>query len=148
MGTIWYYRYQCRDCRQFFQSEIALSHHQLRGCKHQIARRRRSGERRSNMAQHVTFFRMKVTPGKLDELVALMADEPANMASSGFEAAIMGKSKDDPNTVWAAVSWDTSERYYANAERPEQNAEYEKMRALLEADPEWFDCDVLQEIEA
>jgi heme-degrading monooxygenase HmoA len=100
------------------------------------------------MAEHVTFFRMKVQPGKLDELIRLMSDEPENSASAGFEAAIVGKSKDDPNTIWAAVSWDTSERYYANAQSPEQNAEYEKMRALLEADPEWFDCDVVQELQA
>ncbi|HUF53327.1 MAG TPA: antibiotic biosynthesis monooxygenase [Dehalococcoidia bacterium] len=97
------------------------------------------------MAEHVTFFRMKVQPGKLDELVRMMSEEPENAASRGFQSAIVGQSKDDPNTVWTAIAWDTSERYYANAESPEQNAEYEQMRALLESEPEWFDCNVLEE---
>jgi heme-degrading monooxygenase HmoA len=98
------------------------------------------------MAEHVTFFRMKVQPGKVDELVRMMSEEPENAAGRGFQGAIVGQTKEDPNTVWAAVTWDTSERYYANADSPEQNAEYQRMRALLESDPEWFDCNVLQEL--
>jgi heme-degrading monooxygenase HmoA len=88
---------------------------------------------------------MQVQPGKMDEMMQLMADEPARMAAKGWQRTIAGKSKDDSNTVWVAVAWDTSERYYANADSPEQGQDYERMRALLTADPEWFDCDVLQE---
>jgi hypothetical protein len=50
--------------------------------------------------------------------------------------------------MWGAVTWDTSENYYKNAESPEQNKDYEQMRALLAGDPEWFDCDVLEETRA
>lgn len=100
------------------------------------------------MAQHVTFFRMKVKPGKVDELRELVRqrrDEARRLADTGWESTVAGQSKDDRNTVWVAVTYDTSEHYYANAENPDQNEWYEKMRALLESDPEWFDCDVLEE---
>lgn len=100
------------------------------------------------MAQHVTFFRMKVQPGKIDELKRLMDEEGSqarNLGSAGWEATVVGQTKDDPNTLWGAVTWDTSERYYANAEDPAQSEWYQKSRALLESDPEWFDCDVFEE---
>jgi len=97
------------------------------------------------MAEHVTFFRMKVKPGKIDEMMRMMNEDEPSLAAKGWQRTIAGRSKDDPNTVWIAVTWDTSERYFKNAESPEQNASYERMRAFLEADPEWFDCDLINE---
>lgn len=91
---------------------------------------------------------MKVQPGKVDEMKQLVRDRGAEnrrQASAGWERTVVGQTKDDPNTLWVAVTWDTSERYYANAESPDQNEWYQKMRALLESDPEWFDCDVVEE---
>jgi quinol monooxygenase YgiN len=32
--------------------------------------------------------------------------------------------------------------YRANAEHPDQDAWYQRLRALLEADPEWNDCEI------
>ncbi len=98
-------------------------------------------------AKHVTFMKMKVKPGKLDELKKLMSgDEDLDRVKrAGFVQMVMGNRKDSQDEVWGAVMWDNSDNYYKNAENPEQNAEYEKMRALLAADPEWFDCDVVDE---
>ena len=97
------------------------------------------------MAEHVTFFRMKVLPGKAEELVKLMSsgEGEARLKAAGWTGNIVGRRKDNPDEVWVCVTWDTSERYYANAESPEQNADFERMRSLLAADPEWFDCDLL-----
>jgi hypothetical protein len=69
----------------------------------------------------------------------------ARAKERGFMMDVVGKRKESPDEVLGCVTWDPSERYYANAESPEQNAEYEKMRALLASDPEWFDCDVVEE---
>jgi heme-degrading monooxygenase HmoA len=90
---------------------------------------------------------MKAQPGKLDDLMSLMtSDQDLGRAKErGFMADVVGKSKNDPNEIFGCVTWDTSERYYANAESAEQNAEYEQMRALLAEDPQWFDCDVIEE---
>lgn len=102
------------------------------------------------MAKHATFWKMNVKPGQMDALLAMMSDPgmEAEMKSRGWEMDITGVSKNNPNEFWGAVVWDTSERYYANADSPEQNAVYEKMRAMLTGDPEWFDCDVLSESRA
>lgn len=100
------------------------------------------------MAQHVTFFRMNVQPDKMDEFLALMEDSPEEtqrLAQAGWERNIGGRSKDDPNTFWGVVTWDTSERYYANADDPEQGKWYQQIRPLLTGDPEWFDCDLVVE---
>jgi hypothetical protein len=97
------------------------------------------------MAEHVTFWRMKVQPGKLDEFRRMMTEEEGRLGPAGWVASIVGQSKSDENEIIGAVLWDTSENYYKNADSPEQNAEYEKMRAMLSSDPEWFDCNLLQE---
>jgi hypothetical protein len=88
---------------------------------------------------------MKTLPGKVGELKKLMEGEDDRVAGSGWEMSVVGVRKDNSDEVWGCVTWDTSEGYYKNADSPEQNAVYEKMRALLAADPEWFDCDVIEE---
>jgi hypothetical protein len=102
------------------------------------------------MAQHVTFWKMKVQPGKIDDLRGVMssqADE-GRLRGRGWQMSIVGTRKDNPEEVWGCVTWDTSDRYYQNAESPEQGQMFEKMRAMLASDPEWFDCDVVEERKA
>jgi hypothetical protein len=88
---------------------------------------------------------MQLKPGQKDALNSLMSDRRTEDAikAAGWEMSVTGTSKNNPDEVWGCVVWDTSERYYANAESPEQNAMYEQMRGMLASDPEWFDCDVL-----
>ena len=98
------------------------------------------------MAQHVTYYKMRVQPGKMSELRTLMENwERERGRPLGFTASVTGSRKDNPDEVWGAVLWDNTENYMKNANSPEQNTWYEQMRALLAADPEWFDCDVIQE---
>lgn len=100
------------------------------------------------MAEHVTFFRMRTLPGKAAELAQLMSDDPPEvdrMRAAGWMSTVIGRRKDSDDEFWGAVTWDTSERYYANAEAPEQDAWFQRVRALLADDPEWFDCDVVDE---
>lgn len=102
------------------------------------------------MAKHVTFLKMKVLPGKAGDLTSIMSGgaNETRIKAAGWKMSVVGTSKNDPNEVWGAVTWDTSENYYKNAESPGQNESYQKMRALLAADPEWFDCDVIEESRA
>ena len=100
------------------------------------------------MAKHATVFSMQVKPGKLDDLMGLMGDERAEemrLRAGGWESTVVGKSKDNPSEIWITVTWDNSENYMKNAQSPEQDAWFQKMRALLDADPAWHDCDVLSE---
>jgi quinol monooxygenase YgiN len=98
-------------------------------------------------AKHVTFWKMKLKPGNLDEMRKIMgggADE-ARLKKAGWVASIIGSRKDSGDEIWGTVIWDNSDNYRKNAETPEQNAWFEKMRGLLVADPEWFDCDLVEE---
>jgi len=100
------------------------------------------------MAKHVTFFKMQVKPGKVDELVKIMSDDGPNIdraKKAGWKASLVGSSKNDPNEIWGCVTWDNSDNYYKNAEDPQQNESYLQMRELLTADPEWHDADIVQE---
>ncbi len=100
------------------------------------------------MAKHVTVFKMQVKPGMVDDVLKLMNEEGAQerrLAANGWESTIVGKSKSDPDEVWVTVAWDNTENYNKNSSSPEQNAWYEKMRGLLASDPEWHDCDVIEE---
>ncbi len=102
------------------------------------------------MAKHVTYWKMQLKPGKLDEMQKLASAEEneRRLKGAGWKGTIIGKSKDNPDVVWGTVLWDNSDNYRKNAESPEQNAWFEKMRALLVADPEWFDCDIVEERKA
>ena len=100
------------------------------------------------MAEHVTVWRMKVVPGKGDELAELLHNEPPDLdrlSAAGWVATIIGRRKEHPDELWGTVTWDTSDNYYANADDPQQHAWYTRLRALLTEDPEWFDCDLVSE---
>ena len=99
------------------------------------------------MAKHATVWRMQVQPGKVDELRKLMGsmEQQRRIQPMGWAETVIGSRKGNASEVWGVVLWDTSDNYYKNAESSEQNADYQKMRSLLAADPEWFDCDVLEE---
>jgi hypothetical protein len=49
----------------------------------------------------------------------------------------------DPDEYILAVAFESREAYAANAASPEQDARYQELRALLEADPEWNDGEIV-----
>jgi quinol monooxygenase YgiN len=49
----------------------------------------------------------------------------------------------DPDEYLLAVAFESREAYQANAASPEQDARYQQMRALLQADPEWHDGEIV-----
>lgn len=102
------------------------------------------------MAKHVTFWKMKVQPGKVGEIMKIMGsqEDQERIKKAGWQMTVVGTRKDNPEEVWGMVTWDSSDRYYKNAESPEQDKDFQQMRKLLGADPEWFDCDVVEESRA
>jgi len=91
---------------------------------------------------------MKVQPGKLGDLRSLMdaqGSEAARLKAAGWIQTVVGERKDAADEIWGAVTWNTSDNYYRNASDPQQNEWYQKVRSLLTADPEWFDCNVIAE---
>jgi heme-degrading monooxygenase HmoA len=85
--------------------------------------------------------RLKVKEGKADELMALNAADDSELAGKlkGYNGAYVLQSDNDPNELYLTVVFNSKEDYQANARSPEQDQRYQKMRALLDADPEWHD---------
>lgn len=47
------------------------------------------------------------------------------------------------NSYYLSVVFEDKESYFANANSPEQHARYEAMMALLAAEPEWHDGEIV-----
>jgi quinol monooxygenase YgiN len=89
-----------------------------------------------------TVARMRAKPGS-GELLAqigqqMQADPPKGMASLNVY-----RLDADPDSYIMAVAFESKEAYWANANSPEQNERYVKMRELLAADPEWNDGEIV-----
>ncbi len=100
------------------------------------------------MADHVTFFRMRAQPGKRQAVLDLFAKwerERKGMAK-GFVRSVLVTNNEDPDEVMAGVRFDSTENYAANSDRPETGAWFQEVRALLAADPEWFNGTLAREV--
>ncbi len=99
------------------------------------------------MADHVTFFRMKAQPGRRQAVIDQFAkwEQERKAAAKGFLRSIVVVSNDDPDELMAGVRFDSTENYNANSDRPETAAWFGGVRALLVADPEWFNGTLARE---
>lgn len=96
---------------------------------------------------HISFFKAKALPGKRDAVVAQMQkwDREQKPQATGFLYLALAASNDSPDEIMGVVHWDNTENYFANANRPEQDAWYQQFRSHLVADPEWFDGTMIYE---
>jgi quinol monooxygenase YgiN len=86
---------------------------------------------------------MKVKPGKMDEFLNTMSGPEAARQPKGHLGEIVFQTDSNPNEVMLVVFFQDKETYQANANDPEMHKEYEQYRALLDADPEWNDGEVI-----
>lgn len=92
-----------------------------------------------------TVARMKVKPGKVDELIKVTTETTETRRPAGYLGEIIYRMDNNPNEVIMAVFFADKESYHANANDPAMNKEYERYRALLDADPEWNDGEVIHQ---
>jgi len=83
-------------------------------------------------------FRMQAQPGKKQQLINTMIGDARPVA--GMRGAYLYDTGGDE--VWGVAIFDDEKTYRQNAEDPAQDREYQKMRALLVADPEWHDGNI------
>jgi quinol monooxygenase YgiN len=90
-----------------------------------------------------TIARLSVQPGKLEQLRQqnrLVAEE---LVTAGIAFEHIFQADGNEHEVWIVVGFTSREAYRKNAESPEQHARYQQLRAMLTADPEWHDGEVI-----
>ena len=88
-----------------------------------------------------TIARMQVKPGAEAALMTLSREFEVQIR--GLVSTYVYRSDDEPNVYWMAVVFQDKAAYQSNARSTEQDARYQTMRALLAADPEWHDGEII-----
>src|SRR5215470_6931259 len=89
-----------------------------------------------------TIARLHAKSGMQDRLMELGGQESVRRMP-GFVSQHVYHSDADPDEYYLAVVFDSKETYIANANSPEQDASYRRLRELLTDDPEWHDGEVV-----
>lgn len=89
-----------------------------------------------------TVAHMQLKPGAEAEMQQQMKQYEA-LNVPGFVRSTIYRMDSNPNELYLAVVFENKEAYHANANNPERNALYEKMRSLLTRDPEWHDGEII-----
>jgi quinol monooxygenase YgiN len=89
-----------------------------------------------------TVARMTAKPGGEAALKELLRQFDLRKPKGALGAYVY-RMDSDPNEFYLVAVFQDKETYVANAESPEQDAAYQKIRALLTADPEWHDGEMV-----
>lgn len=92
-----------------------------------------------------TVARMKVKPGSEKAFVSLMEEWRSSRKAKvkGAVATYTYRLDKEPSTLVMAVVFKDKKSYVDNAQDPEQDKWYRKMRALLQVDPVWDDGEIV-----
>jgi hypothetical protein len=85
-----------------------------------------------------TIARLKVSRENLEKLDA-QTKEQMQRKPAGFKAVNVLVPDEHEDEAYLVVFFDDKESYMKNADDPAQHEDFVKMRALLDADPEWID---------
>jgi heme-degrading monooxygenase HmoA len=89
-----------------------------------------------------TIARLSINPGMESELMAL-AEDFGKESAPGLVGQYVYRTDADPTVYYLVVMFESREAYRANAESPEQHHRYERYRAVLAAEPEWHDGEII-----
>ena len=67
-------------------------------------------------------------------------------AATGFLFSWIVVGNDAPDELVGGVHFYTTEHYFANADRPEQDSWYSELLQLTDGEPEWFDGTLAQQL--
>lgn len=85
-----------------------------------------------------TVARVHLKSGMEAQLYEL-ANQSQSRRVPGWVATYVYRMDADSNEYFMAIVFKSREAYIANAQQPEQDADYRRLRKLLVADPEWHD---------
>jgi quinol monooxygenase YgiN len=89
-----------------------------------------------------TVARMKIKPGTEEQLRQLSRDFDS-VQVPGLVSQQVYRLDADPNEFILVVAFESKDAYVANADSPEQHDRYQRFRALLAAEPEWHDGEIV-----
>ena len=89
-----------------------------------------------------TVARLQLKPGKEADLKQEMSKYPS-LKIPGFVSTLVYRMDENANECYLAVAFKDKESYVANARDPKQDERYRQLRALLSADPEWHDGEII-----
>jgi quinol monooxygenase YgiN len=90
-----------------------------------------------------TVGRLKVKPGKLDELIKTFGEDQREV--DGSLGYYLYKVEGKENELILAVVFRDKESYFRNADDPSQDESYRRMVALLEGPPTWEDGEIIHQ---
>ena len=90
-----------------------------------------------------TIARVQIKTDKIEELRTL--SQKIGLAS-GQIARYVYQMDADPNELYLVAVFESREAYQANAASPEQHQRFLEMRALLKADPERHDGEIIDAV--
>jgi len=91
-----------------------------------------------------TIYFMRPKPGAEAAIQDLMSrEEQERTRPAGLVAGYLFRSRSRPGELMGVAVFDSEASYRKNANDPEQDRWYRRLRELLEADPEWNDGEVL-----
>lgn len=73
--------------------------------------------------------RMRVSPGRRDELVAILGDGTGTMA--GCRSYVIAEDPDDPDVLWVTEVWDSEAAHKASIDLPEVRAAITRGKPLI-----------------
>lgn len=91
-------------------------------------------------------FHMRPKAGQEDALMQMENEWLRERGSNirGFVTSYIVKPEKNPGEIIGVAIFEDRESYYANAEDPEQDRWYRRMREMLEDDPIWEDGEIMQ----
>ena len=89
-----------------------------------------------------TVARLQAKPGTQAEIAAYI-QETRKITIPGLVADYVYRLDAAVDEYYLAVVFESKAAYVANANSPEQDVRYRQLRALLTADPEWHDGEVM-----
>jgi hypothetical protein len=97
-------------------------------------------------AMYGTVFHMQPKIGTEDEVVRLMEQWARDRGPkvAGFVSSNLFKL--DNGGMMGVAIFESKEKYDANANDPDQDRWFRRLRELLESDPEWNDGEVIQQV--
>ncbi len=85
-----------------------------------------------------TVGRAHIKPENREALMKEM-DDPAYLQVPGYRRSFLMFPENREDEVIIAAMFEDADSYWKNADDPQQDARYQRLRALLEDDPEWSD---------